>query len=115
MLKNQCNCLGRVGFGKIVTGFNGLILCQLCLNVYRPGHEQRKALDKQEKLTEPPSGRWMPLGELLAELTPRMGANDGGTFILEHWDWKYANVRIDMRTGMAYVVPGNVPAAPAFK
>lgn len=48
----------------------------------------------------------MTIAQLLEELTPRMAINDGGDFILSHWDWKYANVRIDMRTGMCYCEPG---------
>lgn len=51
-------------------------------------------------------GEWVPLGEALRGIEARFMFRDP-RFVLDNWDCKYLDVRIDMRTGSAYVKPGN--------
>ena len=53
--------------------------------------------------------QWQPLNDLLPRLRERMAVNDGGKFILENWNCKYVEIRLDMRIGVAYVIPGSGP------
>jgi hypothetical protein len=61
--------------------------------------------------TELPFARWVPLHEVLPLLRERMAVNDGGRFILARWDCKYLNLRLDMRTGMVRIEPGQSTSA----
>ena len=51
---------------------------------------------------------WQPLRTAILALEERMMTRDP-QFILDHWDCKYVDARIDMRTGAVYLKPGNVP------
>lgn len=55
--------------------------------------------------------QWQPLEEVLPKLRERMALNDGAEFITQHWDCKYIDARIDMRTGAVFLKPGNVRTA----
>jgi hypothetical protein len=54
-----------------------------------------------------PAG-WITLGQAYNFLRARILA-DGDHFILDHFDCKYINARIDMRTGKVLLAPGNTP------
>lgn len=51
---------------------------------------------------------WHSLTDAFSAIVERLAANDGGKFILDNWNCKYIDVRIDMRTGNTYIQPGNV-------
>ena len=53
--------------------------------------------------------QWQPLNDLLLQLQGRLSVHDGGAFILEHWDCKYIDIRLDMRVGATYARPGSGP------
>jgi hypothetical protein len=54
-------------------------------------------------------GKWLPLDDVLPTLRENMAVNDGGVFILERWDCKYIDIRLDMRVGATYARPGSGP------
>ncbi len=62
--------------------------------------------------TSPPTDReslpegWLDANEQLKWLRQRMMFNNPD-FVLQDWDCKYVNMRIDMRTGAAILSPGN--------
>lgn len=55
---------------------------------------------------DPPPANWITLEEAVQWIQPRLLAN-GSSFIHSNWDCKYVNVRVDMRTGFAFIMPGN--------
>ena len=52
------------------------------------------------------SDEWLPLSEVVREINKNIMPNNP-KFVLGNWDCKYINIRVDMRTGMALVKPGN--------
>lgn len=49
---------------------------------------------------------WLDVDQQIAWLKERMMFNDP-RFVLDNWDCKYVNLRIDMRTGAAILSPGS--------
>lgn len=65
------------------------------------------------------SDEWWPLRDAVEWLTQRLICN-GSRFVLDNWDCKYIDARIDMRTGAVLLRPGNrstsdVPARSAME
>lgn len=52
-------------------------------------------------------GEWVPIDQAYNFLTERVMLKNP-RFILDNWDCKYISIRVDMRTGMALVNPGNL-------
>ena len=50
---------------------------------------------------------WIPFSDAV-DFIEKHTLESGNSFILEEWDCKYINARIDMRTGMVRLSPGNV-------
>lgn len=65
------------------------------------GRMRGKGTDDSLRLNE-----WQPLASALPAITERLAAN-GSDFILNHWDCKYLDARIDMRTGSVRLTAGN--------
>lgn len=60
--------------------------------------------------TDPMTGNeWWPLRDAVEWLTQRLICN-GSRFVLDNWNCKYIDARIDMRTGAVLLRPGNVHA-----
>lgn len=55
-----------------------------------------------------PTMEWARFDHALPLIRERLAVNDGGKFILDNWNCKYLDVRIDMRTGNLFIKPGNV-------
>lgn len=56
------------------------------------------------------SKEWLPFDEAVALLRSRLMTTDP-SYVLEHWDCKYVNVRVDMRTGNMLIAPGTAQRA----
>lgn len=54
-----------------------------------------------------PSG-WQAFYDASEWLKARFAVTNGPSFILNNFDCKYINARIDMRTGQMQIVPGNI-------
>jgi hypothetical protein len=59
-----------------------------------------------------PLREWVVLDRILPALRHRYAVNNGASFISQHWDCKYLNLRLDMRTGQCYITPGNPSLVP---
>jgi len=51
--------------------------------------------------------RWMDLGEAVKLLRPRMMVKDPSWVLDDFSARKYLNLRLDMRVGLVYILPGN--------
>ena len=51
--------------------------------------------------------RWVRFEDMVKELDPKYSFRDGGKFLLDNWDCKYLDMRLDVRTGAVYIKPGN--------
>jgi len=51
-------------------------------------------------------GEWVNLHTVLDFIEENLMTNNP-RFVLDDWDCKYINIRVDMRTGKAYLTPGN--------
>ena len=51
-------------------------------------------------------GKWISLHKATKMLKERFMGRDP-SFVLDNWDCKYINARIDMRTGVVILFPGN--------
>jgi hypothetical protein len=54
-----------------------------------------------------PSG-WIPIETCLAWIKPRLMVSGDQRYVLDNWDCKYVEIRVDMRTGLATMRPGNL-------
>jgi hypothetical protein len=53
---------------------------------------------------------WMPFDAGVKFLADHLMVNEA-TWVLRHWNCKYVDVRVDMRTGSMLIRPGNERAA----
>ena len=56
-------------------------------------------------MIEAPEG-WIPLKDAVRFIEDNLMTN-GSSFALENWEYKYTNIRVDMRTGSAIIQPAN--------
>ena len=50
---------------------------------------------------------WIRFEDAIKALDDKFCFNDGGKFLLDNWDCKYLDMRLDIRTGAVYIKPGN--------
>ncbi|WP_026610722.1 hypothetical protein [Methylocaldum szegediense] len=52
---------------------------------------------------------WIPLIEAVDFVNKNIMSKNP-RFVLDNWDHKYTHIRVDMRTGLAIILPGNKSA-----